>query len=149
LERKISYRLALVLLATLALVGCGTSGGSGGGGSQSQGTTPRKKPSPGVDTEGATVSPEAEAGQYALRVAQQMTGERPKSSCLEVREVEGGKYKANDDAEHAAACIYVAAFAGCLEGQGGEPLGPASYEEEFPEKGLQRVYEKARAACKN
>jgi hypothetical protein len=148
LERKILYRVALVLLATLALVGCGTSGGSGGGGSQSHGTTPQEKPSPGVDTEGAAVSPEAEAGQYALGVAEQMTGERPKSGCLEVAEVEGGKYKASEEAEHDAACIYAAAFAGCLEGQAGEPLGPASYKEEFPEKGLQRVYEKARAACK-
>lgn len=91
---------------------------------------------------------EPSAQGYALDVAEEVTGERRETGCLEVTKVEHGDYVASGSAaEENAGCVFSAAFAGCLEGETGKPVGGRSYKQEFPEPGLQRIYRQARNDC--
>lgn len=52
------------------------------------------------------------------------------------------------EAEANPGCIYSVAFAGCLEGLTGEPVGPLPVEEEFPnEPALVEIHRQAVTDC--
>lgn len=86
-------------------------------------------------SDGDTDTPAATADAYALELSGGVT-----TGCSQA--APGPEAEANQG------CIYSVAFAGCLEGLTGDPVGPLPVEEEFPdEPALVEIHRQAVIDC--